>query len=187
MKKLIAILLACIFALALFAACDGDTPATTGNNPTQPSTQPDSGGPAVQGLYFSPKGVKLEIGAAPAPALAALKEALGEPLSELPCPSCALKAMDIDYTYDGFKVTVTYPEEGDDYITTVKLSGDNYAIPGGISIGSTAEEVFAAYGTDYSEKNGHYYYTEGLGVLHLAIANGKVTQIAYEHVEFIEM
>jgi len=187
MKKLIAFLLAGMLILAL-AACGGEKPAPTGTTPTQAPTQGGSD-PAgvITELYFQPKGVKLEIGAPPAPALAALKEALGEPISELECPSCALQAMDIDYTYDGFKLTVTYPEQGDDYITTIKLSSDKYTIPGGITVGSAPEDVFAAYGTDYRENNSHYYYTQGLSVLHISIVDGKVAQIAYENADFIDM
>ena len=188
MKKIIAIVLSCMFTLALFAACNGGTTTPTDSHPTQTSTQggSDPAG-AIAEIFFSPGDVKLEIGAPPAPALAALKEALGEPLSELEQPSCALKAKDVDYTYDGFKLTVTYPEQGEDYITTVKLSSDKYTIPGDITIGSAPEEVFAAYGTDYRESNGHYYYTKGPSVLHILIMNGMVAQISFENAEFAEI
>ncbi|MDR2688072.1 MAG: hypothetical protein LBB75_09990 [Oscillospiraceae bacterium] len=178
MKKLIALFLACAFALAL-AACGGGPPTPTGNGSTQPTARPDPG--ATQDIYFAPGGVRLEIGAPPAPALEALEGVFGEPLDERDCPSCALQAKDIDYRYDGFVLTVTYPEKGDDYITGIKFTGDKYATPGGITIGSTPEEVFAAYGTDYRENNGHYYYAKELSVLHFAIVNGKVKQIAYEY------
>jgi len=171
--------LSCLFALAVFSACDSGDPATTGGASTQAPTQPGSGdpigAPPAAGIYFSPMGVKLEIGAPPAPAL----EALGEPLSELPCPSCAMLAKDVDYRYDGFVLTVTYPETGDDYITGIRLSGDKYAIPGGVTIGSTLEEVLAAYGTDYQENNGFYTYTQGLSTLEFSIKDGKVVQILY--------
>jgi len=183
MKKRIALFLSCIFALVVLSACNGDTPTTTGGAPTQAPTQPGSGdttgAPSAVGIYFSPLGVKLEIGAPPAPALEALEGALGEPLSELECPSCALKAKDIDYRYDGFVLTVTYPETGDDYITGIKLTGDKYAAPGGVTIGSAPEEIFAAYGTDYREDNGFYTYTQGLSTLQFAVKEGKVAQILY--------
>jgi len=171
MKKLIAILFASLFAFAL-VACDGGDPAPTGNTPAQPSA-----GAAAQDIYFAPNGVKLEMGAAPAPAL----EALGEPNTTLECPSCALKAKDVDYTYNGFKLTVTYPEEGGDYITGVKLLDDTYTIPGGVTIGSTLEDITAAYGTDYEETNGFYKYTQDLSTLTFAIVNGQAAQIIYAY------
>jgi len=169
MKKIIAILFAGLFIFAL-AACNGDTPATT----TTTATTQAAAGPA-QDIYFSPRGVKLEMGAAPAPVL----EALGEPKTTLECPSCALNAMDIDYTYPGFRLTVTYPEQGDDYITNIKVLDDTYTIPGGVTIGSAPEAVFAAYGEGYEESNGFYKYTQGLSTLEISIVDGKVAQILY--------
>ncbi|MCL1951955.1 MAG: hypothetical protein FWF60_03925 [Oscillospiraceae bacterium] len=168
MKKLTAILFAGLFALAL-AACDTNPPNPEKTNPTQ--SAPGS----VQDIYFSPKGVKLEMGAAPAPAL----EALGEPKSTLPCKSCALQAEDIDYAYPGFVLTVTYPEQGDDYITGILLTNDDYTVPGGVTIGSTLEEVVAAYGAGYEETNGFYKYTQGKSTLEFSIIGGKVAQIVY--------
>ena len=175
MKKTIAVFIAALLALALFA-CGDNKPTTT--NPT--TTQP-GGMPTQSELYFAPGGVRLEIGAPPAPALEALEAALGAPLSELERPSCALKAKDINYVYDGFVLTVTYPEQGEDYISGIELSNDKYAIPGGVTIGSAAEALFAAYGTDYEEENGHYYFKKGMSILHVAIANGKLAQIAFEY------
>ena len=181
MKKIIAFLLAGMLALALFA-CGGDTPAPTVITPTQPTTQGNSGPVSMStDLYFSPKGVKLEIGAAPAPALEALKAAIGEPSKTFESESCALKAKDINYMYQGFVLTVTYPEQGEDYICNIDLDTDDYATPGGIRIKSTAEDVFAVYGTDYREDNGHYYYSEGMSILHIAIKDGRVSLLAYEY------
>jgi len=171
MKKLIAFLLAGMFALALFA-CNGDRPGPTGNTPT---TQ--SGSSPAQDIYFAPKGVRIEMGAAPAPVL----EALGEPKNTFESPSCALKAKDINYNYPGFVLTVTYPEQGEDYITQVQFDNDDYKTPAGITIGSAFEDVLTAYGTDYEEKSGHYYYTQGLSVLHFAIKNDKVAQLSFEY------
>jgi len=178
MKKLIAFLLAALFVLAL-AACGDNPPTPTGNNPTQPPTQsvPTGDTPAHSGIYFAPGGVRLELGADPVPAL----EALGDPLNTFESQSCALKAKDINYRYPGFVLTVTYPEQGDDYITQINLTNDDHKTPGGITIGSAFEEVVAVYGTDYREDNGHFYYTENLNTLHLAVTNGAVSQITYEY------
>ncbi|MCL2494204.1 MAG: hypothetical protein FWE98_00935 [Oscillospiraceae bacterium] len=174
MKKTIAFFIAALLALAL-SACGDNKPTTT-----SPTTQ-SGGKPAQSELYFAPKGVRMEIGAPPAPALEALEAALGAPLDELECKSCAQKAKDINYNYDGFALTVTYPEQGEDYISGIDLSNDKYSIPGGITIGSTAEALFAAYGTDYEEENGHYYFKKGMSILHVAVANGKLSLIAFEY------
>jgi len=172
MKKLIAVLFAGLFILAL-AACNGDTPATTTTTPTQATPG------AAQDIYFAPRGVKLEMGAAPAPVL----EALGEPKTTLESPSCAIpNAMDTDYTYPGFRLTVTQPEEGESYIANIKVLDDTYTVPGGVTIGSTPEEVFAAWGEGYEENNGFYKYTQGKSTLEFSIVDGRVAQILYGYV-----
>ena len=175
MKKIIAILLACTFALAL-AACNGGSAAPTDNKTTQSQSAPAGTAPALP-LQFAPKGTAIEIGAPPAPVL----EALGEPLANFESPSCALKAKDVTYKYQGFELTVTYPEQGEDYISGVRLLDDTYEIPGGVTIGSTIEDITAAYGTDYREDNGHYYYAKGLCILHFAITEGRAVRITYEY------
>jgi len=174
MKKTIAFIIAALLALALFAC--GDNKPTT----TSPTTQ-SGGTPTQSEIYFAPGGVRLEIGAPPAPALEALEAALGAPLDTFESESCALKAKDINYRYDGFVLTVTYPEQGEDYISGIDLSNDKYTVPGGVTIGSTEQALFADWGTDYEEKNGHYYFKKGMSVLHVAIANGKLAQITLEY------
>jgi len=179
MKKLIAIFLVSLFALAL-AACNGDPPAPTGNNPTQPTalTQSNPGTDPVQGeIYFAPGGVRIEMGVLPEPVLAAL----GEPLTSREEPSCALLAKDVVYTYRGFRLTVTYPEQGADYITGIKVQDDTYTIPGGITIGSSLSQVTAAYGTADKEDSGFYYFIKGLSTLKITIINDAVAQILYEY------
>ena len=175
MKKLIAILFTGLLAFALFA-CNDNPPDPTGNTPT---TQSSPG--AAQDIYFAPKGVHIEMGAAPAPVLDALKDALGEPLKIFPSKSCALNAEDINYKYQGFELTVTYPERGEDYITGVRLLTDDYATPGGVRVKGTFEEVLAAYGTDYEENSGEYTYSQGLSRLKFMIIDGKAEQIIYEY------
>jgi len=179
MKKIIAFFLAGMFALAL-AACNGDTPTTTGGDPTQPPTQsiPGSGGTPTQNeIYFAPNGVRLEIGALPAPAL----ESLGEPVDTFESQSCAMNAKDVNYRYDGFVLTVTYPEQGEDYISSIKLTGDKYTIPGGITIGSAPDAAFAAYGTADREDGSFYYFARGICILNIKIENDKVSQIIFEY------
>jgi len=175
MKKFIAILFAGLFILAL-AACDDDTPTTTtiDNNPTQSAPGTDVA-PEVGDIYFAPGGVRIEMGAAPIPVL----EALGEPEESEEVQSCALKAKDIRYKYPGFLLDVTYPEQGEDYVTGIRFTEDKYTTPGGVTIGSAFEEVTAAYGADYTEKNGFYKYTQGKSTLEFSIVNGRVAQILY--------
>ena len=176
MKKIIALLLTGILALALFA-CGGDTPdKPTESNNTNP-TQASSGTPGdiIEEIYFESAGVRIEVGVLPEPIL----EALGEPEKTFESKSCALNAKDINYKYNGFVLTVTYPEKGDNYIAVIKLPDDACKIPGGITIGSTFEDVTAAYGMDYKESTGFFTYSQGLDSLEFSIEDGKVNQIKY--------
>ena len=178
MKKILAFVLAGVLALALFA-CDSNPPDPPENNTTNP-TQVTSGasGDVIEDIYFEASGVRIEMGALPAPVL----EALGDPETEpFESQSCALNAKDINYKYPGFVLTVTYPEKGDEYITGVKFSDDGCKTPGGITIGSTFEALTAAYGTDYEEKTGFFTYKQGLSSLEFSIKDGKVNQIIYAY------
>lgn len=86
---------------------------------------------------------------------------LGEPVDFNEAASCYFDGMDKQYFYDGFEIK-TYPVGDKDYVQDICVSVDTYSTPEGITIGSSLEEVVAAYGEDY-EKMGkmyNYYVTE---------------------------
>ena len=163
MKKIFAAALA-VLLLAALAGCGGDP------KPTNPGGNDGN-------FYFEAKGVRLAMGAEPAAALAAL----GEALHSFDCPSCAIDAVDTTYAYPGFELTITDPDRGENYITSVILKDDTYTTPEGVCIGSTLDEVLAAYGTDYKEETGFYTYTRGRSTLQFEIASGAVGQIQYDY------
>lgn len=86
---------------------------------------------------------------------------LGEPVDFNEAASCYFDGMDKQYFYDGFEIK-TYPVGDKDYVQDICVSVDTYSTPEGITIGSSLDEVVAAYGEDY-EKMGkmyNYYVTE---------------------------
>lgn len=86
---------------------------------------------------------------------------LGEPVDFNEAASCYFDGMDKQYFYDGFEIK-TYPVGDKDYVQDICVSVDTYSTPEGITIGSSLEDVVAAYGEDY-EKMGkmyNYYVTE---------------------------
>lgn len=86
---------------------------------------------------------------------------LGEPVDFNEAASCYFDGMDKQYFYDGFEIK-TYPVGDKDYVQDICVSVDTYSTPKGITIGSSLEDVVAAYGEDY-EKMGkmyNYYVTE---------------------------
>ena len=190
MKKLIAITLAALLALSLAACGATDNPANT-----RPTDKPASGGslkPADDGYIFvagaSEQNVNIVMGADPAPVLAAL----GEPAHEDETPSCATDAHDITYFYQGFELTVTYPDNEDpDYITSLRLVDDTYATQEGIYIGAQSADIKALYGEPDKEEGGHCFYRKGLCELDISVGVDKdtgetlVDQIIYDY-KFLE-
>ena len=104
--------------------------------------------------------------------------ALGDGYQYFEAPSCAYEGMDKVYTY-GSVVVRSYTRDGVDYIAAVELKDDTVSTPEGIRIGSTDEEVTAAYGTERSEGVAGYEYTMGDSYLSFVMENGKVTAITY--------
>lgn len=103
-------------------------------------------------------------------------EALGTPLSKFEEASCAFNGIDKTYMYQGFQL-VTYPANEKDYISSVLIVDDSVSTAEGISIGSTLEEVKAAYGD--ASGDSALSYTRGDTTLKIMIADGKVSSIEY--------
>lgn len=169
MKKTFALILAALLALSL-SACDGGAA-----DPTQPGTD----APQTQGrskYVFAAGEVRLPMNEE----FSALREALGEPETYYEAASCAFDGLDKTFTYPGFEL-VTYPVDEVDYIADIYFLDDTASTAEGIHIGSTLEEVKAAYGTDYTaDEFGFYYtYTDGDTQLKFGVEDGVVTEIEY--------
>ena len=80
---------------------------------------------------------------------AGLKGALGDPIDMLAAPSCAFKGDDKEFTYDGISI-YTNPLGDQDVWYEAYITGGDWTTTRGIGIGSSREEVLAAYG------EGHY-------------------------------
>lgn len=64
--------------------------------------------------------------------------------------SCAYDGMDKTFAYDGLDI-YTYPDGQDDYVVEMIITSDSYKTTRDITVGSTRDEVIAAYGEDFSE------------------------------------
>ena len=170
MKKIIALALSALFIFSL-AACGGGTepPAESTGDPTA-SSNPAS----EDAFFFAPNGIRLTIGEHPEPSLTAL----GEAIHSFEVDSCAVDAKDITFHYPGFELTVTYPEQGEPYVTGIKLLDDTHATPEGLFIGSPAEDIFAKYG-EMEDNNGFFRYQRGVSLLEFGVIDGEVRQILY--------
>lgn len=129
---------------------------------------------SLQGYLFEVNGVSIGIYEEAKPVL----EALGEADSYFETPSCAFVGMDRQYTYGSYMLT-TYEEDGQEYIYDIYFLDDKISTPEGIRIGSTLEEVIAAYGEDYTEDFGMYTYRKEQSKLQFLVVDEVVTSVDY--------
>lgn len=83
---------------------------------------------------------------------------LGEPKEFTEAASCYFDGNDKVFTYEGFEVR-TYPSGDKDFVLDICLQSDEYKTDKGITIGSSVEEVIAAYGEAYELTGKTYKYT----------------------------
>ena len=126
-----------IFAATALTACGGGDPET---QPAAVVTDPTAV-PEQTGYVFKYNGAEIGMNAKADDVI----KTLGEYVSYFEAPSCAFEDMDKTYSYPGFDVT-TYTLGGVDYISGVVLQDDTVETPEGITIGSTVDQVRAAYG-----------------------------------------
>lgn len=175
-KKLIPVWLTVL--TTLLCACGSGTggASVSGSHAeAQTAVSPESAAPAANSRYvFSYQGLALPMNAELAPLL----ETLGEPERYFEAASCAFDGLDKTYAYPGFEL-VTYPLDGTDYISDIYLLDNSVATPEGITVGSTLEQVIAAYGQDWEEDLGLYSYTDGDAKLCFLVENDAVISVEY--------
>ena len=110
----------------------------------------------------------------------AVIEKLGDPIDLVETPSCGGgEEPDREYTYAGFKFN-TVNENGLNKIVKIVLTDDSVSTHEGISIGSSRDEVIAAYGESFTENaSGTLTYTDGTTKLMIGIKDGAVSAIHY--------
>jgi len=104
---------------------------------------------------------------------------LGEPSGIFERPSCAFDGMDIIYGYPDIEI-FTYPVGDKNHVHTVNFINDSpRTTEGGIRMGASLQDVFDAYGTEYTYDTGMYTYTRGLTILQFYVENDIVWGITY--------
>lgn len=171
-KRLFCILLALSMAAAL-AGCGGDPGAQNTGGQASPS---QSGGQAGSFTFTvsSANGYAVAIDDNMADVLAAL----GEPMSYYEAASCGFEGMDKFYTYSGFIISTTPGEDLQDYVSSIRLTDDSVTTPEGVHVGSSADEVTAAYGEGSRTEN-VISYTKGSSSMNFILEDGKVVSIEY--------
>lgn len=98
---------------------------------------------------------------------------LGDPDEFGSAKSCTEAGEDKVYTYGG-TVIYTYITNGADIISLIEVTGGE-VLPSGIHIGSTKDEVIAAYGRNYTEEGSELLYELGGKTIGLQMTNDKVS------------
>lgn len=176
MKRMQILLLILALVLTL-AACGGKPSEDNAGNGAQQTGDASGSIPAPKAgseLVFSYKDCPLPMNAEFAPLL----EYLGEPDKYFEAASCAFEGLDKTYTYGGLEI-ITYPNEEKDFISSIRLLDDSVSTPEGITIGSTPEDVTAAYGEDYEELGSQYVYKNGDATLTVLFEDGAAISVEY--------
>ena len=166
MKKLICIVLAliCVFALC---AC-GET-----ENPT--TTKPTTGNhDTPRGYLFTYNGTEFGVDMKMDSVLAKL----GEPKSKYTSESCAFGGSDTVYYYSSIQIS-TNDELGYERIYSIYLEDDLVSTQKGISVGSTADAVKAAYGEPINATDNMLVYGKAGMTLRFNLKDGAVSTILY--------
>ena len=174
MKKIISLLVIFALALSVFVSCiDG------GEDITLPPEDESSSVSANASEYsFVCNGTKVT----PHAKMSDLLAGLGDPVAYEESPSCKYQGLDKDYTYSGFKLR-TYPVDGVDYILNICFIDDSVETPEGIMLGSTKDEVIAAYGTSFTESSGNMIYVKEKTEIRFRFNDNSVNAIEYWAVE----
>ncbi len=126
------------------------------------------------GFLFESSGVTMGMNEDVAP----IVSGLGDYNNYAESPSCAFNGLDKIYSYNGFDL-YTYPKGKKDYVNSVYFTDDTVSTPEGIRLGSTTEEMLAAYGEDYTEEYGVYTYTKEKSALSFIVTDGIIESIEY--------
>lgn len=111
----------------------------------------------------------------------AVLASLGEANSMTTAPSCIGVGEDKTYRYDGFSVT-TYPRGDKDYVMEVKVLDAAIATAKGIHLGSTVDDMTAAYGSGYRTFGYIYAYrTNDNKSLQFFVEDGVITEMSYAY------
>ncbi len=167
-RKLFCLTLALALELSL-AACGGEKPGGSAA-PSQQSGQPDAGDAYV--FQSGDHTVAIDQD------MEEVLSALGEPKSYFEAESCAFEGLDKTYTYSGFIIT-TRPDGDKDYVNSIVLTDDSVTTPEGLYIGSSADEVAAAYGQSDTQSDTLMGYVKGGSVLNFILDGDKVVSIEY--------
>lgn len=151
------------------ADADGKESETAAETPAETAAEVKH-----SGFLFQSGGVTMGMNENVAPILSGL----GDYTNYAESPSCAFKGLDKIYSYNGFDL-YTYPKDGVDYVNSIYFLDPSVSTPEGIHIGSSVDEMLAAYGDNYTEEYGVYTYTNEKSTLSFIVTDGIIESVEY--------
>lgn len=151
----------------------GNTPPTPGTTDTPGENQNEH---PHDGYYFTAAGVDIGV-KCPSYLLERIQEN-GTKYSYYEAVSCAYQGMDMFYTFDSFEVLVN-SIDGADVITAISILDDMVAIPEGLRIGGSLDDMIEALGDNYTRSGNMYIYEKDGTVLSILIRDNAVRSIEY--------
>lgn len=163
MKKKISLFLILALSILALSACGGE-----GGGSSSQVEIPDDG------FSFTYEGTTIKIHDPAADVLSAL----GEELSYTETASCAFEGVDKTYEYEHFYL-MTYPNGDTDYVQSFWFKDSEVSTQEGIALGSSYDDVAAAYGEDYYNGSNAFVIASGEMTLTIMLSNDAVTSIQY--------
>lgn len=175
--------------LALLCACNGGQPSDPASDDTTTTTAPSETDPAGNQTTTSTQdtaapaenylceldGYAVRMGADASVAI----PALGEYTAVKEAPNCLYDGYDKCYSYDGFRVTTSPNGKGGEIVTALEITSDVVAFQSsGVTIGSTADEVTAAFGTAAESAFGVWKYDLPNASMSVVLDGDTVTSIS---------
>ncbi len=142
--------------------------------PTEAPTEPPAAFSA-EDLKFTYNGTSLTVGEDASAFVSAVA-----PDSSESAPSCYGNGEDVNYYYPNFTLYI-WDNDGVKLTYGIDIKSAGLATSKGISVGSSVNDLIAAYGSNYSVEGMDYVYAEGNSNLRFSIANDTVVYISYNY------
>ena len=154
-----------------------NTAAVSGSGEeTKTEADPAAQAAAGSGYVYTLTYKDASIDVTPDQNMAEVLAALGDADSYFEAASCAFEGLDKTYMYGHVEVD-TYPQGEEDFISSIYFLDDLAVTNEGVRVGSTKEEMEAAYGTDYSVVGTECIYAKGNSELRIIVEGDKVSSI----------
>ena len=181
MKKIIVFLIIGVLAFGMMACNDSTEVASEEAVVQQEQFEVPTGAFNEKDMIFVHNGVTYPISTDVTPLL----QLFGSDYEEITAPSCAFVGEDKQFVYS-FATVYTYPMEGVDMINEIYIFGGDYETSRGIGLGSTLDEIKAAYGEGGFEQGDSYVYVVSGSLedtmsqkLFFELTDGAVSGISY--------